>query len=269
MTYDESGLRRRNAFFKAFFVFGLLLRHVVRTMSKKDSMLEKCQHAIGYSFQDPSLLEKALNHASASENRLASNERLEFLGDAILGTIVCHELYQRFPNYLEGELTKIKSMIVSRRTCARIADQIGLAEFLHVGKGMKAQRKLPLSCIAAVLESVIGAIFLDGGDPAARRFILTHISPLLDEVTAESHHENFKSMLQQYAQQEMDSTPVYELLDEKGPDHSKCFEVGVVISQQRFASAWGPSKKDAEQLAAYRALQELQIIPKENDYPVT
>jgi ribonuclease III len=232
-------------------------------------MLEQCQQSIGYSFKDVSLLEKALNHASASENRLASNERLEFLGDAILGTIVCHELYERFPHYLEGELTKIKSMIVSRRTCARIAEKMGLAEFLHVGKGMKAQRKLPLSCIAAVYESVIGAVYLDGGDPAARKMILTHVGPLMDEVTAESHHENFKSMLQQYAQQEMDSTPAYELLDEKGPDHSKCFEVGVIISQQRFASAWGPSKKDAEQLAAYRALQELNIISKDNEYPVT
>ncbi len=238
-------------------------------MSKKNTMLEQCQQSIGYSFKDVSLLEKALNHASASENRLASNERLEFLGDAILGTIVCHELYERFPHYLEGELTKIKSMIVSRRTCARIAEKMGLAEFLHVGKGMKAQRKLPLSCIAAVYESVIGAVYLDGGDPAARKMILTHVGPLMDEVTAESHHENFKSMLQQYAQQEMDSTPAYELLDEKGPDHSKCFEVGVIISQQRFASAWGPSKKDAEQLAAYRALQELNIISKDNEYPVT
>ena len=224
--------------------------------------LAHCQRSIGYDFQNPSLLATALTHASIADDRLLSNERMEFLGDAILGVVVCHELYRRFPRYLEGELTKVKSMIVSRRTCARIANEIGLSDFLKVGKGMQVQHKIPQSCAAASLESLIGAIYLDGGEKAAWDFILRVVGPLLDEADAEQHQENFKSMLQQYAQQTLDHTPMYELLDEKGPDHSKCFEVGVVINSRRFRSAWGPSKKEAEQLAAYHALQDLHVLPR-------
>jgi ribonuclease-3 len=237
-------------------------------MSDSPSLLQQCQQTIGYQFQDLKLLEKALTHASVADERQRSNERLEFLGDAVLGMVVCDELYRRFPAYLEGELTKIKSMIVSRRTCARIAEHMDLARFLRIGKGMIAQRKLPSSCSAGVLESVIAAIYLDGGAAAAREFILRGIGPLLDAADAQQHHENFKSILQQYAQRIMNVTPVYELLDEKGPDHSKCFEIGVIIAQRRFASAWGPSKKEAEQLAAYRALQELNVIPQDAPCPI-
>jgi len=232
-------------------------------MEQSESNLTLCQEAIGYHFNNIDLLKQALIHASAADSRLQSNERLEFLGDAILGKIICHELFMRFPNYLEGELTKIKSMVVSRRTCARIARNMQLGRFLYVGKGMSIQPKLPLSCKAAALESIIGAIFLDGGADAARQFILSHMGFLLDQADASQHQENFKSMLQQHAQQLLEATPAYELLDEKGPDHSKCFEVGVVINQHRFASAWGPSKKEAEQLAAFHALQELDILPRD------
>ena len=226
----------------------------------KDSSLDLCQQKIGYCFEDVGLLRQALVHASAAADRVESNERLEFLGDAILGMVVCHELYERFPRYLEGELTKVKSMIVSRRTCTRIANKIGLSEFLSVGKGMMSQRSIPDSCGSAALESVIGAIYVDGGEQAARDFILRFVGPLLDEADAQQHQENYKSMLQQHSQRTMEMTPVYEVLDEKGPDHSKCFEVAVVIGQRHFPSAWGPSKKESEQSAAHRALQELGII---------
>jgi ribonuclease-3 len=229
-------------------------------MDPSDSTLATCQETIGYKFSNTDLLRQALMHASATGNRIESNERLEFLGDAILGMVICHELFIRFPRYLEGELTKIKSMVVSRRTCTRIAKNIGLGQFLCVGKGMGGLAKLPSSCTAAVLEAIIGAIYIDGGDSAARSFILRHMGYLLDQADASQHQNNFKSMLQQHAQRIMDATPVYEILDEKGPDHSKCFEVGVLIGNQRFASAWGTSKKDAEQLAAYYALQELKLI---------
>jgi len=235
-----------------------------QAMDNKDKLLEQCQQAIGYHFKTLSLLEQALTHASVADDRVASNERLEFLGDAILGMVICDELYRRFPDYLEGELTKVKSMIVSRRICARIAEGIGLNQFLRVGKGMIAQRKLPSSCSAAAFESITAAIYIDGGEIRAREFLLRHIGPLLDEADARQHQENFKSILQQYAQRIMNTTPIYELLDEKGPDHSKCFEVSVVVGPQRFVSAWGPSKKEAEQLAAYRALQELSVIPKDD-----
>jgi len=236
-------------------------------MTEKDLSLEQCQELIGYRFQEPRLLEKALIHASASDQRLNSNERLEFLGDAVLGMVICHELFQRFSDYLEGELTKVKSMIVSRRTCGQIAEQIGLARFLRIGKGMSAHRTLPRSCAAAAIESVIGAIFVDGGIEPARAFILHHFKPVLQEADAQQHQGNFKSMLQQYAQHALDTTPMYELLDEKGPDHSKCFEVSVVIGNRRFTGGWGPSKKEAEQLAAYHALQELDVLPQDQPFP--
>jgi len=236
-------------------------------MTKHNSSLQKCQKTIGYKFSDVNLLEQALTHASVADDRLGSNERLEFLGDAILGSVVCQELFTRFPDYLEGELTKIKSMIVSRRTCARLADDLELVQYLHVGKGMITQNGLPGSCKAAAIESLIAAVYLDGGDQAARDFILRLVSPLLDGADAKQHQGNFKSMLQQHAQRVMGVTPSYELLDEKGPDHSKCFEVGVVIGKKRFPTGWGPSKKDAEQLAAFRALQHLKIIPEDTPLP--
>ncbi|KPK76308.1 MAG: hypothetical protein AMJ79_07110 [Phycisphaerae bacterium SM23_30] len=238
-------------------------------MDTGDLSLQKCQQTIGHHFKDANLLEQALTHASVADERLGSNERLEFLGDAVLGAVVCQELYHRFPHYLEGELTKIKSMIVSRRTCARLADQMDLTRFLRVGKGMTNQSGLPGSCKAAALEALIAAVYLDGGDKIARDFVLRLIGPLLDQADAQQHQGNFKSMLQQYAQRTMAVTPTYELLDEKGPDHSKCFEVGVVIGSRRFPTGWGPSKKDAEQLAAFRALKELKVISPDTPHPTS
>ena len=219
------------------------------------------QKVIDYQFKDISLLEKALRHASASDKRLDSNERLEFLGDAILGVTVCEELFSRFPEYLEGELTKVKSMLVSRRTCARVAQNINLTDYMVLGKGMTSQRTLPMSCPAGAFEAVVGAIYLDGGYENSRRFILQCMGDLLDSADARKPQDNYKSMLQQYSQRMFGSTPYYEILDEKGPDHSKCFEVGVIIDRRRFESAWGPSKKEAEQLAAFNALQGLEQLP--------
>jgi len=236
-------------------------------MTPEDLLFQQCQKAIHYKFKNPQLLVQALTHASAADDRLASNERLEFLGDAILGQAICHELFRRFPTYLEGELTKIKSMVVSRRTCARLAEALNLTPFLRLGKGMTSQRKLPGSCLAAVVEALIGAIFIDGGEKRARKFVLQCFGGLLDQADARQHHGNFKSMLQQHAQHQLNTTPSYELLDEKGPDHSKCFEVSVIIGRRRYPSGWGPSKKEAEQLAAFHALRELRVIPPEVPYP--
>ena len=117
------------------------------------------------------MLREALTHASSAEHRLASNERLEFLGDAILGAVVCELLFQRFPEYLEGDLTKIKSAVVSRQSCAKISEALGLQEFLIVGKGVAASQSIPPSLLADVFESLIAAIHLDGGIEAAERFI--------------------------------------------------------------------------------------------------
>ncbi|MBN2064297.1 MAG: hypothetical protein JW745_05800, partial [Sedimentisphaerales bacterium] len=164
------------------------------------------------------------------------------------------------------ELTKVKSMIVSRRTCARVAKHMRLTDFLIMGKGMSSQRDLPTSCPAGAFESLIGAIYMDGGYESSRAFLLRWMGDLLDEADAKQPQENYKSMLQQYAQRFLNSTPIYEMLDEKGPDHSKCFEIGVIIERKRFESAWGPSKKESEQLAAFKALKELGQIPEEVEF---
>jgi ribonuclease-3 len=151
-------------------------------------------------------------------------------------------------------------MLVSRRTCARVAQQLGLQKFLTVGKGMTRSRSLSGSLAAGALEAVIGAIYIDGGLDAVSSFIQKAFGSLMERADAGQAHGNFKSLLQQYAQQQLNTTPFYNLLDEKGPDHDKCFEVEVVIDKQPFPSAWGTNKKEAEQKAAFNALVALGVL---------
>jgi len=229
--------------------------------------LERCEEVLRYRFRDPTYLREALTHASGADHRLVSNERLEFLGDAILGAIVCESLFLKFPDYLEGDLTRVKSVVVSRRTCAKISKTLGLDEFLVLGKGMGGQDETPSSVLADVFESLVGAIYLDGGMEAAKRFILRHIEAEIDATVDGQGGVNYKSQLQQVAQRQFGETPTYLLLDEKGPDHSKCFKISAQIGSRRYAPAWGPNKKDAEQRAAMNALSQLagEAIPFESD----
>jgi ribonuclease III len=224
-----------------------------------------CEKIIGYRFKNLTLLQEALTHASGADHRLASNERLEFLGDAILGAIVCELLFRKFPDYLEGDLTKIKSIVVSWRTCAKISEELGIDEFLVLGKGMGSHKQTPSSVLADVFESLIGAIYLDGGIGAAQRFIVRHIEPEIDAAVDGQGGLNYKSNLQQVAQRDFGATPTYLLLDEKGPDHSKCFKISARIGERCYAPAWGPNKKEAEQRAALNALCQLTGEPLPHD----
>lgn len=223
-------------------------------------VLQQAEQAIGYTFKDRDLLQQALTHASLSDHRLGSNERLEFFGDAVLGMIVCEELYARFGEALEGELTKIKSVVVSRRICELIARKRGLEECLLLGKGIGERERLPNSLLSAVYESLIGAIYLDGGLEQAKRFVLEDMSEHIQSAADSENQQNYKSHLQQHAQKEYGAIPIYQVLDEKGPDHSKCFEVCVTVFGTRHPSAWGNSKKEAEQKAALKALQALELV---------
>jgi ribonuclease-3 len=225
-----------------------------------EGALHQVEQILGHKSSDGVLLAKAFTHSSAVDNRLDSNERLEFLGDAILSTVICQRLFEMFSDYTEGELTKMKSMLVSRGTCAKIARRLGLPKYLTVGKGMVSNKALPMSLAAGLLEAVIAAICIDSGFEAAREFILANYSDLIEQVDSEEAHGNYKSLLQQHAQEQFCMPPVYVLLDEKGPDHNKCFESEVVIDQRHFPSAWGPNKKEAEQKAAYNALVELGVL---------
>ncbi|HEV3163253.1 MAG TPA: ribonuclease III [Isosphaeraceae bacterium] len=237
------------------------------TPRDETSLLALCQRVIDYEFRDPTFLRSALTHASGADHRLASNERLEFLGDAILGAIVCELLFLKFPEYLEGDLTRIKSAVVSRRTCAKISQKLGFEVFLILGKGMGSQDETPSSVLADVFESVVGAMYLDGGMEAAKQFIVKHIEPEIDATVDGQDGVNYKSHLQQMAQRQFGATPTYLLLDEKGPDHLKCFKVSAQIGRQRYAPAWGRNKKDAEQRAAMNALSQIagDPIPFETD----
>ena len=227
-----------------------------------EDTLRQIEQIIGYEFSDKNLLVKAFTHSSAVDSRLMSNERLEFLGDSVLAVVICQALFDNFKNYLEGDLTKIKSKLVSRETCAQISGQLGLQKFLKVGKGMVSNRALSGSLAAGVLETVVAAIHLDGGFDAARDFIMRNFGPLIEQADAEQDHGNYKSLLQQYSQEQFNATPSYLLLDEKGPDHNKCFELEVAIDDRHFQSAWGTNKKEAEQKAAYNALVELGVLEK-------
>src|SRR5262245_12287660 len=182
----------------------------------EESELGRCERRIGYEFTDKALLSASLTHASGAQHRLASNERLEFLGDAILGAVVCEILYVQYPDYLEGDLTKIKSLVVSRQTCAKISEALGLQEFLILRTGMTTHPTLPPSLLADVFESLAAAIYLDGGDAAVRDFIQRFIGPEIELAATGELGGNYKSLLQQLAQRENGSTPTYQLLDEKG-----------------------------------------------------
>jgi ribonuclease-3 len=230
---------------------------------------ERAEKVIQYQFKNADLLKESLTHASVADHRLQSNERMEFLGDAVLDLIICEALYKRFPEYLEGDLTKIKSAVVSRRTCAEVSIETGLIDLLIIGKGISSRESLPSSLAAAVYESIVAAIYLDGGFDIVKEYVLRTMSPKIDLIASNTHQQNFKAVLQQHAQKILGAPPAYDLLDEKGPDHSKCFEVCVVIDGRRFTSAWGPNKKMAEQKAALLALEELGVFnPNEIDQSI-
>lgn len=225
--------------------------------SNDAELLDAVQEVLGYQFQDRSILLAAVTHASGANSRVVSNERLEFLGDSVLGVVICEQLYRLYPSLLEGELTKIKSVVVSRRTCARVSKALGLDRFLILGRGMTTQSAVPASVMAAVFESLIGAIFLDGGFKAAKTFILTHTAAEIERSSNGHHGGNYKSLLQQMSQKQFNAIPVYQTLTEIGPDHSKSFRVAAVLGTQQYPPAWGRNKKEAEQRAALNAISQM------------
>lgn len=229
--------------------------------SETSEKLTKCQELIDYQFNDLTLLHSALTHASGASHRLASNERLEFLGDAILGMIVCDWLYEEFPEYSEGDLTKIKSAVVSRRTCGRVARTLGLDHCLIVGRGVTRNRSFPRSLVSDVFEAIIASIYLDGGLDTVKKLLKNWLRDEVANAIDNQGAGNFKSSLQQLAQRDLGHTPVYKLLRESGPDHCKCFLIAAIINDTQFQGAWGTNKKEAEQRAASNALAELQNEP--------
>jgi ribonuclease-3 len=220
--------------------------------------LALCEQALQYQFRDQELLLRCLTHASVARCRLESNERLEFLGDSIMGAVICHQLFSMYPDKTEGELTRVKSVVVSRTTCAKLSADLGLDRFLQLGKGLADHEAIPLSIMAAVFESLVAGVYLDGGFDPVSELVRRLMIPEIERTVETSHGKNYKSLLQQLAQKSCQGMPVYQLLDEKGPDHSKCFKIAVGIGVDSFAPAWGPNKKEAEQRAAQNAWCQIQ-----------
>ncbi|MHC4662787.1 MAG: ribonuclease III [Planctomycetota bacterium] len=221
--------------------------------------MESVQEILGHRFKDLSLLQVALTHASNKSESHPSNERLEFLGDAILGAVVSEYLYAVYPGASEGRLTQIKSVVVSAPVLAEEISRLSLYEHFDIGKGMANQEELPISILANLFEALVAALYLDAGLDEARRFILDCIKPHIGMVERDEHGRNYKSILQHYAQKEFNLTPTYRVLSESGPDHLKVFEVVAVIGTTEYGRANGRSKKEAEQGAAASTLEIIRF----------
>ncbi|MFC1964897.1 ribonuclease III [Chloroflexota bacterium] len=222
--------------------------------------LADLQKKLGVSFKDQALLVKALVHSSYLNESPGftsdSNERLEFLGDAVLGFVIAEKLYQDFPDLAEGEMTKLRSTLVRRDTLARVAKGIGLGDYLYMGKGEEVSGgRHKLANLAGALEAVIAAVFLDQGSAIARDFILNLFGEELLKVMSHGAGVDYKSQLQELIQSRQQSTPGYRLVKTTGPDHEKRFTVEVMAGDTVLGRGSGRSKKLAETEAARLALE--------------
>lgn len=216
---------------------------------------------VGISFNDTALLRQAFTHRSyVNEHRAESaghNERLEFLGDAVLELISTHYLYEKFPHKDEGELTAYRAALVNATTCAEVGSEIGINEYLLLSRGeAKDTGRARGVLLANAFEALIGAIYLDQGYDAARAFIEKYLFPKIDGIVQNRLWQDAKSALQEKSQETHGVTPHYEVIKETGPDHDKQFIVGVYIQDALIAEGIGKSKQEAEQSAARAALEK-------------
>ena len=224
-------------------------------------MIKDLEAALGYRFQNITLLQNALTHSSFANERwhdsLMSNERLEFLGDSVLGMVVAEHLYRNYPDRPEGELTRMRADMVCETALAQVADKLQLGSHLLLGHGeAQGGGRARASILADAVESVIAAIFLDGGMAPAKGFIDRFI--LCDVPEKKLHITDYKTALQELIQQKKNQVLSYELTGQSGPDHDKHFQVQVLLNGVPVGSGQGTSKKRAEQDAARDALEKIQ-----------
>ncbi len=234
----------------------------IRRIFDRDSQLGKLEKIIEYRFKNRGLLRCALTHRSVirenSSAQLHSNERLEFLGDAVLGTVVSSFLYERFPEKNEGDLTKLKAVLVSESILSRVAKEINLGEFLDLSEEEdKAGGRERISIIADAYEALVGAVFLDGGLAVAKRVVKNQLIQRYWELITDEEHFNYKGELLEYLQSFGWGMPKYEIAEEAGPDHQKRFTVDVFAQGRKMGMGVGKSKKEAEQRAAKAALEKI------------
>ncbi len=218
---------------------------------------DRVEGLIGHRFADRTLLARALTHSSLRGPEMPCNERMEFLGDSILGMVVASHLFATMPDHQEGDLTRIKSAVVSRSTIGAVCREMDLGPHIGLGKGISSRKRLPLSIFANVYEALIAAVFLDAGMEAASGFILSTLAGRISDISNRKYRWNFKSRLQDLAQKEFAGPPRYGVLAEEGPDHNKSFQIEAVVNGIHYPAAWGSSKKEAEQKAARMALEAL------------
>lgn len=250
---------------KIYTLFAKIFQQVPSKLYLSTNEISQLETELNYSFKNKKLIIQALKHRSflsvTNESRLLSNERLELLGDAVLGMVVTEYLFTKFPSKEEGELTTIKSLLVSRKILARIARQIGFGKFILLNDAEeKSGGRDRASIIADAFESIIGAMYLDGGLEMVINFINEKLLSLTDEILAEEHYKNFKSILLEYSQSRYLGLPQYFVRNEEGPDHEKLFTIEVRINNQALGVGKGNSKKGAEQISAKNALKNLNAI---------
>ncbi|HEX2583387.1 MAG TPA: ribonuclease III, partial [Chlamydiales bacterium] len=215
-------------------------------------------------FENKDILINSLIHRSyVNEHRegtLNHNERLEFLGDSVLGLVVADYLYHRLPSYSEGALSQLRSKLVEAATCAKYLQKLGLQDYILLGRGEKmTEGRNKISILADAFEAVVGAIYLDGGLSITKSFLLCHFEEEANEAIG-SPPRNFKAELQDYSQKKFQKVPVYKISGESGPDHSKLFHVIVYVNEREAGVGLGASKKEAEQRAAFDALSKLERL---------
>ena len=228
----------------------------------KKNLIE-VEESLGYTFQDKDLLTLSFIHRSfANESRgqvTRHNERLEFLGDSVLGLVMAEYLYRHLPSQPEGQLSQIRSRLVDASSCAHYLQKFELSRYILLGRGEKvSEGTAKTSILADVFEALVGALYLDGGIDAVKSFLLTHFEEEIGQVI-NSPSRNYKAELQDYSQKLFQIAPVYKVIDEAGPDHAKIFHVLVFVNDREAGNGRGASKKEAEQLAALDALSKLGV----------
>ena len=222
---------------------------------------EQFEKRVGVTFNDKSLLKEAFTHRSyLNENRGSikrHNERLEFLGDAVLELVVTKFLYDKYPDSTEGDLTAYRAALVNAVTLSEVSKELGVEDYLLLSKGeAKDKGRARDAILANAFESVVGALYLDQGYDSAKDFIAKYVFPLTEKIVAEKTWLDNKSHFQEQAQEHVGITPSYRTLEEVGPDHERCFKVGVYLGEELVAGGEGRSKQEAEQDAAKRGLEK-------------
>ncbi len=222
---------------------------------------DQFENIIGVKFKSKDLLQQALTHRSFLNEHKAlkgkHNERLEFLGDAVLELVITDYLYREYPDKTEGDLTSIRSALVNATTCAEVAKNLDVNNFILLSKGeAKDTGRARQYILANALEAIIGSVYLDAGYDSAKDFIMKNIAPMTEQIVKEELWIDSKSKFQERSQDVAGVTPSYKTLKETGPDHDKKFTVGVFLGETLIAEGTGESKQDAEQSAARHALQK-------------